>query len=83
MLLGNISVYVFLVVLVGLSIYIFAANVPDGNGLSDLNVIVHVFALVTLLIVYVLPESVPPHVFVSNSALKPEFGVTVNDTLPP
>jgi len=30
-----------------------------------------------------LPENVPPHVFVSSSAIKPEFGVTVNFAEPP
>ena len=29
-----------------------------------------------------LPESVPPHVFVSSSALYPEFGVTVYVAVP-
>ena len=43
---------------------------------------VHVLLPVILLIVYVLPESIPPHVFVSNSALKLEFGDTVKLTLP-
>ncbi|CDE99716.1 unknown [Clostridium sp. CAG:628] len=65
--------------LVDLSAKIFSYNV----GKLDLNVILQVLLLVILLIVYVLPESVPPHVFVSNSALKPEFGVTVNNALPP
>ena len=59
-----------------------ASNLSYKFVIEVLNVILHVFVLVILFIVYVFPESVPPHVFVASSALKPEFGVTVKLTLP-
>jgi len=51
-------------------------------GISFLNVILHVLLLFMLAKVYVLFKNVPPHVFVSSSALYPEFGVTVNVAVP-
>ena len=60
-----------------------ASSLAYNVGVEDLNVILQLLPLVTLLIVYVFPESVPPQVFVSNSGLYPEFGVTVKLALPP
>ena len=64
-------------------IVLSASSLAYNVGVEDLNVILQLFALVILLIVYVLPESVPPQVFVYNSSLYPEFGVTVKLALPP
>ena len=47
----NVVLNELLVVLVGLSSYIFAANVPSSNGLFDLNVIEQLLLEVTLLTV--------------------------------